>query len=162
MITKTILNLSSPWMIHYHKLQAMFRDDPQVNVELNADNYEIKVYVSDADKAEALSKILKNSVDFGNITLKVTVIPPNYEDIDLISLYKKAFEGNKAFVEVKENPLLNRAYTIFKGKVVQYFSDDLSDANQVCSTLYQYIAKDVFVERGGMNFSTEICDDIIK
>ena len=157
-----MLNISSPWILHYRKLQAMFREDPQVRVELDEDKYEVKLYVSDADKAEALTKILKNSISFGNITLKVTVIPPNYAETDIRSLYEKAFEGNGAIADYLTIEMLNRSYVICKNKVVQYYSDDLSDANQICSTLYQNIAEDVFVERAGINFSTEPGDDVIR
>ena len=157
-----MLNISSPWVLHYRKLQAMFKEDPQVRVELDEDKYEVKLYVSDADKAEALTKLLKNSIEFGNITLKVTVIPPNYAETDIRSLYEKALEGNEAIVDYLTIDMLDRNYVICKNKVVQYYSDDLSDANQICSTLYQNIAKDVFVERAGISFSTEAGEDVIK
>jgi hypothetical protein len=48
------LSVSAPWYIHYRKLQAMFREDPQVTVKFDQDNYEVKLYVDDADKADAL------------------------------------------------------------------------------------------------------------
>jgi hypothetical protein len=140
----------------------MFKEDPQVRVELDEDKYEVKLYVSDVDKAEALSKLLKNSIEFGNITLKVTVIPPNYAETDIRALYEKALEGNGAIVDYLTIDMLDRNYVICKNKVVQYYNDDLSDANQICSTLYQNIAKDVFVERAGICFSTEPGDDVIK
>lgn len=45
---------------------------------------------------------------------------------------------------------------MFKNKVVQYFNDDLSDANGVCSTLYQEIAKRIFGENPMIYFCTSI------
>jgi hypothetical protein len=159
---KSMLNVSSPWVIHYRKLQAMFKEDPQVKVELDEDKYEVKLYVSDADKAEALTKILKNSIDFGNITLKVTVIPPNYADTNIRDLYEKALEGNGAVFDYLTNPDLGKHYVIFKNEVIQYFSDDLSKAKGVTSTLYEDIAEDIFIERAAMSYSTELGKNVIK
>jgi hypothetical protein len=156
------LTVSAPWYIHYRKLQAMFREDPQVTVKFDQDNYEVKLYVDDADKAEALGKILRNSIDYGTITLKVTVIPPNYTNINIRNLYEKALEGNGAVHDYFTNPNLGKHYVIFKNEVIQYFSDDLSKANSVTSTLYENIAEDIFIDRAEMGYSTELGENVIK
>ena len=156
------LTVSAPWYIHYRKLQAMFCEDPQVTVKFDQDNYEVKLYVDDADKAEALGKILRNSIDYGTITLKVTVIPPNYTTINIRNLYEKALEGNGAVFDYLTNPVLGKNYVIFKNEVVQYFSDDLSKANSVTSTLYEDIAEDIFINRAEMGYSTELGENVIR
>jgi hypothetical protein len=140
----------------------MFREDPQVTVKFDQDNYEVKLYVDDADKADALGKILRNSIDYGTITLKVTVIPPNYADTDIRDLYEKALEGNGAVFDYLTNPNLGKHYVIFRNEVIQYFSDDLSKANSVTSTLYEDIAEDIFIERPSMGYSTELGENVIR
>ena len=45
-------------------------------------------------------------------------------------------------------------YVVFVKEVVQYFNDDLGDANGVCSTLYQDIAKRLFTSTEGVFFCT--------
>jgi len=156
------LTVSAPWFIHYRKLQAMFLEDPQVTVKFDQDNYEVKLYVDDADKAEALGKILRNSIDYGTITLKVTVIPPNYTDTNIRDLYEKALEGNGAVSDYLTNQVIGKNYVIFKNEVVQYFSDDLSKANSVTSTLYENIAEDIFIDRAEMGYSTELGENVIR
>lgn len=157
------LKLSSPWEIFYKELHAMFKEDPCVHVVFDEENYEIKLYVNGAAKAEALSQLLVAHKAFGNVTVNVAVIPSN--DIPFTNarpaykLYQMAFEGNRAlsYVRTVSGIFANDlCYVVFRNKVVQYFNDDLGDANGLCSTLYQEIAKDVFGNQDGVFFCTDV------
>ncbi len=140
------LNLQAPWVLYARKLKALFDKDPDIKVEYNHEDTEVKLYVEDADKANALSKILPECVEFGNIILLITVIPANVSD-DYATLFQKAFQGNPAVAEIKENETVmedKATYVLFEPEVVQFFSDDIGDYHGISSTLYQEIAKEIF------------------
>ena len=48
------LNLSPPWVVYYRKLSAFFKEDPEVKIVYDDIEQEIKLYVSNAEKAVAL------------------------------------------------------------------------------------------------------------
>ncbi len=156
------LKLSSPWEIFYKEVQAMFREDPCVHVVFDEENCVIKMYVEDGMKADALAQIMVRKKTFGNITVMVDIIPSNlitdFPDDDAI-LYSKAFERNGAVSYIKSvkgifsNDLI---YVVFRNTVVQYFNDNLGDANGLCSTLYQEIAKDIFDISEGVFYCTDV------
>ena len=151
------VGLSSPWVTYFHKIESLFGSDEDIKIEYDNDIPEIKLFVADGEKAEVIAKLLPESETFGNVTLKIEVVPPNnesnnIEDLDVVELFKIAF---------KNNPVVNRIervidprtemefdYVVFKKEVVQFFDDNLGDINGNCSTLNEYIARDVFsVER---------------
>ena len=156
------LSLSAPWVTYYREVEALFEDDPEVNVVYNEDDNELKLYVNNSTKAEALTQLLPVEKQFGNVTLKITVIPANNTKSTKISLFQDAFKDNPALAYIKtidgifSNPI---SYVVFEGKVVQYFNDSMADINGVCSTLYQDIAKNVFGEQDGIFFCTDLVDE---
>ena len=149
--------LSSPWMSFFHEIEALFKGDPEVTVRFDEEENTIKLFVDNTDKAEALSRLLPSERAFGGVTVQVKVIPANHPEDDVSVLLKKAFDKNPAMVMVKNidevfsNPI---TYVVFKKEVVQYFNDDLGDLNGNHSTLYQDIAKDVFLPIPGAFFCT--------
>lgn len=165
----SMLKLSAPWMIHYRKINAMFENDKQVNVIFDEDKMEIRLYVEDAAKANALDMLLRDEISFGDTVLKVTVIPANKGVLTLgaendgfsSELYNSAFYMNPAFSYVKTVPPsmgFGACYVVFAKKVVQYFNDSLSDVNGFCSTLYQEIAKDIFADVPGVFYCTDTAE----
>lgn len=155
------VGLSTPWVEFYKKVDFLFKDDPEVRVEYDERMHfgvkELKLYVENEEKAFALSKLLPAEKTFGNMKMKITVLPANHED-SLPELFEKAFRGNPALsyiqnVELFETPV---SYIVFKNRVVQYFADNLGDANGNRSTLYQDIANDVFESRNGIFFCTDV------
>ena len=151
------VSLSSPWSIYFRQVQSLFKKDPGVKVVLDDDAPELKIYVEDAEKADALSKLLPTSKNYGNVNLKVSVIPADMTGEALVDVFEKAFKGNGAFVDIIHSDTLQQDYILFKKEVVQYFNDDLSDAHGICSTLYQDLAKEVFVDLGArIFFCTEV------
>lgn len=157
-----VLKLASPWVTYYREVDALFREDPGVQVIYDAENVELKLYVSDAGKAAALTELLPTERAFGSVTMRITVIPGN--DMELtgtdVGLWEAAFVGNTAVAYVKNLEImgLQRTFVVFRNAVVQYFNDALNDIHGVCSTLYQYIADDVFDEekRCGVFFCTDV------
>lgn len=161
--------LSSPWVSYYNKLVALFGDDPDIKINYNEDENVVTLYVEGTDKAEAIDALLPEEKVFGNVTLKITVVPANAPKTK-IDIYRKAFEGNPAYsyaVTVAGISSNDFNFVVFKNKVVQYWNDNLGDINGNESTLYQNIANDVFEDKDGIYFCTDTeknlgvpeCDD---
>ena len=154
------LNLSSPWVIFYRKIDELFKDDPEVKLVYSDEEVTLKLYVDNQEKADALTKLLPAEKEFGNVTLKIAVVPADFENKESTAdLFKKAFRGNPAFSDIicSETPgSFQATYVVFAKKVVQFFSDDLTDAHGQTSTLYQELAKEVFGQIDGTYFCTDI------
>ena len=154
------VKLSSPWVTYYRKLEALFGADPAIKVVFDEDDLNIKLYVDDADKADALSRLLPPVKDFGNVNVKVTVIPANGEVTPRINLVAAAFKDNPALSYIARVPdgIYNNPinYVVFKNKVVQFYNDQLDDVHGNVSTLYETIAEDVLGQDEGVYFCTDI------
>ena len=154
------LKLSPPWSIFYDEIRAMFAKDPEVKVVMDEDHYTVYVFVDNAKKSAALARILEQEKKFGRITLKVVVPPPDNTSVpfkDGVELYRAAFENNPrlSYVQPKTSIFDTSFYVVFKNEVIQYFIDDISDINGLCSTLAENIARDIFV--GDLpNFCTDL------
>lgn len=152
------LKIASPWVIFYRQINALFGDDPEIKVTFDEEENVIKLYVDNTDKAAAIEKLVPLEKTFGNVTVRVAVIPANMEEKSKLELYETAFKGNPAFVNTISLgggivPSLN--YVVFKKTVVQFHADDLGDPHGNISTLYQEIAKDVFEGETGLYFCTD-------
>lgn len=154
------IGLSSPWTIFYREIDAMFKFDPDVHVIYDEETPAIKLYVENAAKAWALERLLPTEKTFGNITLPITVIPANDPSgtVPTDCLHENAFCGNPAvrFIRMVRD-VFDMPYTfvIFTREVVQYFSDDLGDFNGIHSTLYEDIARDIFIPQAGVFYCTD-------
>ena len=150
-------HLSSPWITYYRKLEALFENDPNVQVKFDEDDLVIRLYVIGTDKADALTRLLPNKVTFGNVEVTISVIPANGEKTRA-DLLKEAFDGNPNFayamtVEgVMTNPI---SYVVFKPEVCQFWNDNLHDPHGLVSDLYENIAREIFTEDGGICFTTD-------
>lgn len=151
------LKLAAPWTVFYREIKTLFREDPEVIVFYDESEVSIKLYVDNVVKADALTQLLPATKQFGNVTMKIAVIPSNKKVGSAMDLVSDAFSGNEAvsFVHTVENIFAKMTFVVFKKEVVQFFNDDLSDIHGVCSTLYQNIAKDVFGEIPGVFFCTD-------
>ena len=142
------LTLVSPWINFYREVEELFKYDPEVRVEfIDGDEKEIKMYVKNGYKAVALDRIMPKEKTFGNIVVKVTVIPANTpEEWSILDAFDVAFKGNHIYDHSSEKvtPFGTFRYVLFDARVVQYANDDIGDAYQIRSTLYQEICKDVF------------------
>lgn len=151
------MKLSSPWVNFYREVEALFKQDDEVRVVFDDENYELRIYVDNSRKADALSQLLPTEKAFGNVVVKVTVVPSNANIASKVDALREAFCGNPALASVFEieTPMGRLNYAVFQNRVVQYFNDDLGDIDGKRSTLYQEIAKDVFGEDIGLFFCTE-------
>lgn len=169
------LKMISPWVKYYREVDTMFKNDPEVHVVYDEDEMELKIYVDDQTKGEAIEMLLPNEKVYNtdtvgiNIALKISVVPCNTsvrktfnrsdDDPKYYSkLFHAAFCGNQAFCDVI--PIegifgFYAAYVIFAKDVVQYYSDDIGDYFGLTSTLYQNIALDIFKELPGVFYCTD-------
>lgn len=161
------LNLASPWVLYYREVSAMFERDSEVHVLLDEDNYILKIYVEDSLKADAIAYLMPEERVFGNISLKIEVIPANklngrkrtlneYEFKGFQDVFEAAFYKNPAFVFADEVYLQTNmlCYVVFNKIVVQYFSDDLGSCFGLTSTLYEDLARDIFKPLDGVYYCT--------
>ena len=161
------LNLSAPWVTYYRETEELFRNDPTIRVLFDDEEPELKLYVNDEDKYEALTFLMPEKMEFASVTMPINIIPANLPDTmpkektpaeHMMAL----FFDNEALVDIAvvrgifANDLV---YVIFKKEVVQYFNDNLGDYNGVCSTLYQDIAKNVLKPQPGIFFCTSVSNN---
>lgn len=152
------LELSAPWVNYYREIYAMFEYDDEVRVEYNEETYEIKLYVDNTDKAMALHELLPHEKSFGNVIVRVTIVPANRQNLTREELFRIVFKGNsnvnriKSVKDVLSNPI---TYVAFRKEVVQYPLDNLHDINGNVSTLYEDVARDIFGEEEGICFCTD-------
>ena len=140
------LKLQAPWTILYDRLCALFKHDDEVRVEYD-DEYTIKIYVDNNRKCDALAMILPPEKTYGNVTVKIQVIPANADGEPTYSeLFADAFANNPIFSYAKhfEGQLGTWDYVVFTPVIAQYYSDNMFDINGCTSELYQDLAKDVF------------------
>lgn len=159
------MKLSAPWYFFYKELKALFDEDPEIKAIFNEEEMEIKLFVSNGRKADALQQLLPEEKTFGNVTLRIAVVPANDGMTSATQLFEDAFMGNPVLSDLVhlDTPLGSFDYAVFRKEVVQFFNDDLSDINGNCSTLYQDIAKDVFDTGIGVYFCTDATDpNLIK
>lgn len=149
------LKLSPPWCTYINELIALFGEDPEINIKYDNWTQEIKFFVNNEEKANALYTLLPFRKHFGNIELTINIIPSNGDKCSFIScknakmVYETAFKGNPVFSFAHEvNGIFSNTitYIVFKNKVVQFFNDNLNDVYGNISTLYQEIAKDIFTD----------------
>ncbi len=157
------LRKSPPWQTYYRKVYALFDSDPEVAVMFSdGEEKVLTLYVDNTIKAEAIETLLPAEVNFGNVLMKVEVIPSN-TSMTPEQLFRHAFSGNPILSDVESvdgvltNPI---CYVLFEPSIIQFWDDDLSDANGVCTMLPQDVAKDVFNEQQGVFFCTDLIDNI--
>ena len=172
------LKLSPPWVQYYKKLNALFDEDDTVKIFYDEDNMEIKIYSTWERKTKALSFLLPEVISFGDVELKIIIVPANVENNNY-HIEKKKFTtenittcqaaidilfdpneycGNKHVKNIAsiDTPYGKFLYVIFKKEVIQYFEDNISDFYGNCSTLCETIAKEIFKDIEGVFFCTSI------
>ena len=157
---KKELKVSSPWIHFVNELKVLFANDPEVEVKYFDEDYEVKLYIENEAKADALAKLLPSSVIFGNVALNVTIVPANSKEEDYGEIFKTAFNGNPALDDVLSISALGGTFlfAMFKKDVGQFFDDNISNPKGFKSMIYEDVAKDVLVSRSGV-FITTSCED---
>jgi len=162
------MKLSPPWAIFYREVQVLFGDDPEIHVVYDEEKEIIKLFVENPEKAELLARLLPTKKTFGRVSVDLQVIPADgkelitddLENVDA-SVFENVFKGNPAFAYAKTFPNLFGTlvtYVVFEPVVVQFYTDDISDIDGKRSTLYEYLAKDIF-DGVPVNFNTDMIRD---
>lgn len=157
------MELSPPWITFVNELRALFGSDPEINIVYLESSNEVKLYVTTDEKATALSRLIPTQKIFGNVILKITIIPANLKDIPSEDLFAAAFKNNPVLNRIQtipSSPFGNMTYIIFEKKVVQFPNDEISDIYGNKSTLYQNIANDLFEPHMNIFFCTNSDDKI--
>lgn len=158
------VKLSPPWITFVHEVEALFEHDPEVKVLYNDDDHSLKLNVANTDKAIALGKLIPDKKRFGNVVLKISVIPPNADELTKEDLFREAFAGNPVLHGLSnyDTPFGHVSYAVFQRKVVQFFNDQMDDINGNKSMLFQEIAKDVFGTEHGVFYCTDAPTELSK
>lgn len=148
--------LAPPWIQYANEIISLFGQDPEIKINYDNDSTTLKLFIDSEVKAEAISKLIPCEKSFGNVILKIEIVPSN--DESAASLFRNAFANNPVFSYVKTvegvftNPV---TYVVFNKQIIQYYNDDLSDINGNRTTLCQEIAKDIF-NKDGVFFCTDV------
>lgn len=154
---KSTMRLSPPWVTYVNKLKVMFGRDPEIEIQFDDDTPEVKLFVANQRKYEALQHLLPDRMAFGNVNMIITLVPAN-QQMTGEQIICAAFEGNPVFSQVVtvsgvyENPI---TYAMFEKEAVQYWNDNMGDPHGVTTTLYQDIAESIFKRVDGVMYSTE-------
>ena len=171
------LKLSPPWVLYYKKLSALFDKDNTIRIIFDEDNMEVKIYSTWERKTKALSFLLPEVVSFGDVNLKITIVPANIKKTNSYYVEKKNFAtedittcqaaigilfdpneyyGNEHVKNIAsiDTPYGEFLYVIFKKEVIQYYEDNFSDFYGNCSTLCEIIAREIFKDMTGVFFCT--------
>lgn len=155
-----------PWVTYVSELEQMFKYDPEVHVIYNNDEHEVKLYVDASQKASALTELLPEVKEFGTVALHIIIVPANGTiAANKANLYQSAFKGNGAlsFVKTVHGIFSNDlTYVVFRNRVVQYFDDNLGDVYGQRSTLYQEIANNLFEDKEGVFFCTDVEEPVYQ
>lgn len=150
-----IIKKSAPWVTYYRGVDALFKKDKEVFVVFDEENVELKIYVKDQIKASAIQYLMPTEKEFGNVVLKIDVIPANGKELrevstsNIVTIACDAFRDNDAVYMVTDvRAVFDLVYVIFRKEVVQFFDDNIGDINGNYSTLYEVIARDVFKDIG--------------
>ena len=162
------INITAPWIEYYHKVNELFHYDSDIYVIYDEENQNLKLYAATDDKFQALDTFFPKTMNFGNVILNITVIPPNgftgevKNDISQREMIKNLFRNNNAvsfIYESKGTFIFHAMYVVFAPIVVQYYADDLSTFHGYHSMLYQDIAKELISVESGIYFCTEIVEE---
>ena len=150
-----IIKKSAPWVTYYREVNELFKKDKDVFVVFDEENVELKIYVKDQIKASAIQYLMPTEKEFGNVVLKIDVIPTNGKELrevstsNIVTIACDAFRDNDAVYMVTDvRAVFDLVYVIFRKEVVQFFDDNIGDINGNYSTLYEVIARNVFKDIG--------------
>lgn len=163
------VTIAAPWITFAKEVAALFDGDSDVLVESvieNGDlnlsyNYVLNIDVYDHKKFEALKKIMPEFKEFGNVVLGICLFDcenAEKKETDYAQIFGEAFKDNPNFVGMSFHPDVTGTtwkYAVFKGEVVQFFNDDISDYAGNWNGLMEDIARDVFGNVGNIYFCTE-------
>ncbi|XXM73069.1 hypothetical protein ACQ0QQ_03985 [Lysinibacillus sphaericus] len=157
------VGLSPPWVTYQNELKYSIGQDPNVIIGPlipAGGTFVIPVTVIGDEKAIALATLLKNPVEFGNVSVNIVVINGGQEIVSPIpcplsafgvaELVQNALSGNPYFVEVVVKPQTpggsNAVYPVFTPEVIQFFNDDISNLCNNFTAVAANVFADVMIE----------------
>lgn len=151
------VNMSAPWLTYFREIEALFKQDPEITIKFSGDPPRMVIYVENAIKADAISKLLPSEKNFGKVVATIKVIPANEKETKAV-LIQRALDGNPIFNRmVSAEGIFNNPihFCVFKKEVAQFWDDNLGDINGNISVLYEDIAEDIFEDTEGVLFCTD-------
>lgn len=149
--------LFSPWDIFVKQLKELFKDDHDITVLFTEEEpYIIDLLVDSEDKYNALTQLIPPEKEFGNVKVQIRVVPSNKEKTD-VDLFVVLFKDNPVLRGIVPRTLPSSDeinYLMFKPEVAQYYADNLRDPYGNNNELYADIAREVFGDRDGIQYST--------
>lgn len=143
----------SPWVNARNQLDAMFRSDPEVTVsgckEVEDGVYQIDISSTNIPKIRALSLIMKNKYEFGNVTLNIEFVENDRLTYNICELYRIAFTGNDVFRKVEKYVLgpdgSKSNYALFTPGALAWYSDNISSPFGESISTIEDMAKQFFI-----------------
>ena len=162
------LKLSPPWVTYLNELTEMFKHDSEISVRYDNVMPAIYLDVTNPEKAAALSYLLPDITNFGNVDVFLFIegemsdraFPDKTELFDILFEKNPIYSFSYTVHDVFTNPIV---YVVFKNRVVQFFNDNLNDIYGNVSTLYEDIANDIFSQKeqlSGVCFCTDVEEKI--
>lgn len=143
------VSLQSPWVIYFKKVAELLSSDEEIevsNLDEGSDDgvYSFTIASNNATKLNALQKILKNDIGFGNITLHIDFEYVSDSDEITAQDWEDAFEGNEHFFSIVTRKMtdVDWTYAVFQRDIITIYADDLTDYK----TNEHFIAADIVKE----------------
>ena len=164
------LTLQSPWVTYFKMVYNLLTVDPEIKMPKSITEGEdgkcsFWIESPNATKIIALSKILKNEIQMGNITITISFRCVNnelYRDLqnDRItgSDFTDAFTGNPLFSKVVTEVFPGGAkvyYAVFKREIITFFNDNMTDYHANSHFIVADIVKEIANEDSAVNVCTE-------
>ena len=162
------LTLQSPWVTYFKMVYNLLTVDPEIKMPKSITEGEggkcsFWIESPNATKIIALSKILKNEIQMGNITVTISFRCTNDVEVGENAVvtgndYTDAFTGNPLFSKVVTEIFPGGAkvyYAVFKREIITFFNDNMTDYHANSHFIVADIVKEIANEDSAVNVCTE-------
>lgn len=155
------VKLSPPWDGHMSMLASFFAGDNRVRVGYVGKDGIGRIEVFDSKMFDALSQVLRPSIRFGNVTLKIEIVrkfdPKPCEQMTDLAALKVVLKENPAFSKLKsqKDGAFDFVFCLFKPVVLQWYNDNLGNPWKLSTSTFEIEADKVFKTELGVQFTTE-------
>lgn len=152
--------LSPPWHIYANYIKSIFQKDPEVTIivpeETEKSEFVITIKCTNKIKTFAISELLANEIQMGNITVIINCVYTGSTQVDY-NVLNAALSNNPEVSEiVKETSamMIENTFCVFKKNVIQFFDDNIGDINGNFSGLAEDISRQIFNKETGVFYCT--------
>ena len=162
------LTLQSPWVTYFKMVYNLLTADPEIKMPKSITEGEggkcsFWIESSNSTKIIALSKILKNEIQMGNITVTISFRCTDDVEVGENSVvtgtdYTDAFTGNPLFSKVVTEIFPGGAkvyYAVFKREIITFFNDNMTDYHANSHFIVADIVREIANEDSAVNVCTE-------